>query len=1262
MFLSTVEPTNEQGKSQNPARSICNQYVFNTIITRARCLVYAIGNPFLLLNIGNELSVNCWKEYIQRCVTCQTFILPKLKGASSNKQLPKVMSAISKMVLPLQQLNEVASQSNVDEHVNEILKEYMKVFSSRDKKRASFSLVQDPKGMKYWRYEELDSDDLQSEPSSFDDAILKLDSYHKRVVVPEDTAKAHIPITTQHINNGFQDDVDCILLDKETEKGFNSQHFAASFLCRVNTRNPIEFFPLNTNYPKFINLPTLTKMEREGVVMFDPCSINKCPRMNNFIPIKCAVNMVFIAKLLYWRERFNYPLGIIVGALPYGQSVESRDLLLRVAHRVPLEEQQVQFCKPLSRSNGDDNSSPTLYENAIVIDPEGSHDHDDALTCHRNDSPTLKPDCQKVDYEIGVHITNIVKFVRQGSELDKVAFKRGCSVYRASDCCIGNMLPQDLIREASLQQGQTRDSFSVIGRANFNSGVVERFSLIKIEASQVKCECALTYGEAQAELDREGKDNNLHTLWKVASFLRSNRLGEAAFCFIAGDSDEVLHPEAHMLVEEFMIWANHEVASLLMAKFPKKAIFRRQPPPNGSDLDLLIKENGSLLTTSCDLCQYVPHAMSVGEFHILQTVFEKVVGLLKAGKVTEALRYIQFEHLHPQTAVAHSLFNQTCAPSSYFSRAFLPEADDATCFHHSLKLEHYTRFTSPLRRFIDLVIQRFLNAAIKEEECPYQDDEELNKICTEVRDSERRADAYCNDMKNLFLACQLRQNGREHFCFIKKIERGQIQLTFPDNELQSMSKNRISLRSLNTSRRSEIIPTNSTPSLSQMSDSETDCDSVINYRYQWKAKIASATGFPTDFLKHSHLQFVTKQVQDNDSSSIASSEDETYESLGEEKNTKEDSIGSFQEEKGKSYDTHKEGEEKSDFELSIIPGSFAEISFILPVEKQKNVKESRLKDKAVIKPFTSSVSQRNWEKLQKYVQSDPNNIQPHHILHLLDLDTKEDADLLPAGFSYHKCYCPLLIYTIHRPLRSCDVMKVQLTANFNQYTQTLTPGVQLLEVGPGFRVCIQHSSNPIDCFTDRSIERASQYNSITEYFKFWEQVILTEAAAPSLGNCNPLLMIKNVDVQWPAFKMKVDTNGHIYYQLPMSTELLTSKHCVSVTFPKEFAMSSSDSFPFYAGDLVCLRCDREGTNEKRDGPVRCVFHMIVHDVNQVEIEEGEKKEIVEINVYLRFVSEKLNYISPQFNKAILSDKHSITFELQLIPLTLPARYVSVCIS
>jgi hypothetical protein len=504
-----------------------------------------------------------------------------------------------------------------------------------------------------------------------------------------------------------------------------------------------------------------------------------------------------------------------------------------------------------------------------------------------------------------------------------------------------------------------------------------------------------------------------------------------------------------------------------------------------------------------------------------------------------------------------------------------------------------------------------------------------------MKDSEKRADAYCGDMKKLILACRLRQNPKEYSCFIKKTERGQIQLIFPDRGLKPM---KIHHRALNTSGRSKVAPNGSATPLSQ--DSDTDSEVTC---HEWKAKMASVSGSPAEFLNHHYLQLVP-DARDEDSSISSTSGSSLGDVLSLPDNSQEEGGG--------------------DSRSLVLSERFADLSFFVPegrVETQDDAKRAHLKEvkaKAMIKPLTCSITRSNWKTIQKCVRLDPNDIDPENLAELFDSDDTEDS-LPPAESFLRRCATsPLWIYTVHRPLQACDVLTAQLTANFNHHTHTLTPSVQLLEVAPNLRVCIQHSSSPIECFTDRPTEKASRldYNSINEYFRFWEQVILAEAAAGSLSDSD-LLLIKDVGLQWPPLEMKIDATGHVYYQLPVPKDLLTStsKSCICVTFPKRFAMSSYDFFQFSAGDLVCLRCDREGTGEN-GGPVRCVFHMIVHDVDKVEIEEGENKEILEVNVYLRFVSDRLNYISPEFARVIQKDKRSIKYELQLIPLTLPSRY------
>ena len=1188
MFLSTFEPTDQYGKPRSPVRSVCNRYVFNTIITRAKSLIYAIGNPFLLLKMGTHFDFNCWEEYMQRCITCDSLVLPKLTR-DEVIQLPAIIQKLSEKVLPLKMLDKVTEIEDDDKAIDNVLQQYMKVFQSRKEQAIAIRLMQDPKGSTYWNYDDDSNEDQEESSGRVILAELNLTSYRSGVAIPQDPNEPPIPIRSlSSRHGGFQGDtvrydVDnkCILLDEETEKKFNETHFGVSFLCHVNPKNSIEFFPLDSRYPKFVNLPTLTKSEREGVVCFDPASINTCPRMNNFIPMDIAVNLIFVVKFLRWRKGFNYPLGIIVGALPQGNSEDTGNLLLKVAHGVPL----VERCPMSSLPSKILHTTSRTFENAITIDPEGSIDHDDALTCHY-----LKRTKEAIEYEIGVHITDVQKYVPKGSELDNAAFKRRCSVYDSSDKCASHMLPRAIVEMTSMSKESPKNAFSVVAKGVVKNGTVVSFVPTTIEQSQVTVEHEITYKEAQSDINTKSQTNSLVVLWKFASYLRVERLGKrAAASLWLNDRDEETNPEAHILVEEFMIWANRIVAALLMKKFPNTAILRRQPKPNDGLVRELITNHTQKLASSLDLRQYVPtDQRSFDSVQILHTTVQRIHSHLQDGNIDGALHCIQYEYLHPHLAVVHSLFNQLRSSSAYCMPGRLPEDEDTS--HDSLKCDQYTRFTSPIRRFVDLVIQRLLNAALKQQANPYESEEGkkyLELVCKQVKEAEQKADAYGNNMKRLILACQLKKSSQEYTCFITKIEEAKIHLTFRDRDMNKVHP-KIHLKDLNATK----IP-NGTDK--QTTESGNHCT--------WTVKVASVSGTPQHFLDNDHLQLTDDEAEK----------------------------------------------------------SHAIISFFIP-DKEPSREDGTatvnlVKEKATftIVPFTQSVDAGHWKQVQRCAYSETYRVHSSTLLERL-CENGRTVSMEQPDSKHHQSTSPLWICEIHRPLQSCEVLQVQLTATSNSFTHTLSPTVQLLEVGPNLRVCIQHNNNPAECFTDRPKENASkkEYRSIGEYFKYWEQVVLAEAATASLSE-SELLLIKDVTLNWPRLVMKINSQGQAYYQLPECEDQIQG--CVSLNFAEGFANSSYDFFPFSEGDLACVRCDFDEDSEQA---IRNVYHMVVHTVNK-QYEPKEKK-LIGIEVYLKFVGKSSNYISTTFADAVKGHKASLVqYEIQLIPLTLPHRYnITLC--
>ena len=96
VILSTTEPVNLDGSTLDPTKSFCDPYVFNTAVTRAKSLVLAVGNPFLLLNMeksfarkyGNEHSTQCWSTFLELCIENKSFEFhPCLKYEESEKDI-----------------------------------------------------------------------------------------------------------------------------------------------------------------------------------------------------------------------------------------------------------------------------------------------------------------------------------------------------------------------------------------------------------------------------------------------------------------------------------------------------------------------------------------------------------------------------------------------------------------------------------------------------------------------------------------------------------------------------------------------------------------------------------------------------------------------------------------------------------------------------------------------------------------------------------------------------------------------------------------------------------------------------------------------------------------------------------------------------------------------------------------------------------------------------------------------------------------------
>ena len=1109
--------------------------------------------------------------------------------------LPGTVERLFKQVFSNSRILQQATQLSLeDTYIDTIVQEYISSLQKRGEYKFATKLVQDCSGQMSW---ESETDDV-ARPGTIVWCRLDCRNYRSVTAIPTDQSKPHIKMESLASRRlGFHGDVvkvdtinKCVLLDDETENAICKTHFGASFLCRVDPKNPIMFCPLDIKHPKFVNLPSLTR-RKDGVVCFDPKTLNGIPKMNNFIPLECAVKMLFVVKFLGWRKKFFYPLGIIVGALSSGNSPIVGDMALQIAHSVPLTPPQAFSDCPMPNVKGPAVSQPA-FTDAFTIDPQGSTDHDDAITCK-----LLKKMSKSKEYQIGVHITNVQQYVEKDSELDKQAFQIGCAAYRSHDKCVGKMLPQILVNASSLTEHKPQNAFSVLAQVIVKKGAVHSVHSTTIVESTVNSKLKLTYTEAQLLIDESRKDHHLtakvvqydqscdqlhgaltiteqlQILWKVASFLRHQRLRKGAYCFVLDEPENELHPEAHYLIEELMIWANESVGKRLLQTFPDSTVLRTQDAPDEKELQSMIEVHGSIMATSLALCSYVPPNHRGESLRILQTSLARIQEKLQSGSVKQALNCIQFEHLHPQLAVVHTRFRKIQSPSNYT----VSKMQQKRYWHDTLKSKNYTHFTSPIRRYIDIVVQRQLHAALSGQNNPYSTDE-LENISLRCKEATRRANNYERDVNRLLLASRFQQSSEQFLGIVMKVEEGKLHFCFPDLSLKKhYSQEVVHLKTLSAttiSQHSEPVASAARPT-PQLDEKQAS----------WKAKVCSFSGSPQRFLAND-LQLCSSDTS-----------------------------------QGK-----------------------VEIILFVPELGNEANQTSRLMEKklsAVSSPLTCTIPLHIWSEAQSWLEKDPKSLNPKAMLKQFQPSKQVHAAVTNPVYPYS----PLWLYKVCRSLQAYEVMKVQLCASLVQERQMiLTPRVQLLEAAPGLNICIQHNSSPAECFTDKPTLTASKekYRDMKEYFVKWEKVLLAEAAHNSITD-GELLFIKDVTLIWPKLTRQIDSNGQIYYQLPMPAD--RKEECVCMEPPRGFMNSSYDFFRFTQGDLVCVRYK---ITEENGSDVRCVFHMVIDHVDL-------QREDHEARVYFKFVSESSNYISCKVEKVLQQRPSALSCEVQFIPLTLPYR-------
>ena len=353
----------------------------------------------------------------------------------------------------------------------------------------------------------------------------------------------------------------------------------------------------------------------------------------------------------------------------------------------------------------------------VTIDPVDARDFDDAVSLERKDDS---------HWLLGVHIADVAHYVRPGSAVDKEAAHRGTSVYLVDR--VITMLPRRLTTDiCSLQPESDRLTHSVMMELD------EEGEIIKVETfpSVIRSSARLNYQQVQTLIEKkeghgipESLHDMLNTMHELAKRLRKKRVSEGSIDIVMPEVRCILdhdgipdsfslrtETEAYHLIEEFMLLANQSVA-IRLAEAMHTALYRIHDEPDAEQWERM----GAELS-----------ALGVEDMPIDRKGLNAVARAYASS---------------PQSYAVNLSILRNMKRAMYFAQRRE---------HFGLAFEYYTHFTSPIRRYPDLIVHRLLNVVEQQAKSRYTPDQlvEISMHCSDTEDKADQAERESLEVKRI---------------------------------------------------------------------------------------------------------------------------------------------------------------------------------------------------------------------------------------------------------------------------------------------------------------------------------------------------------------------------------------------------------------------------------------------------------------------------------------------------------------------------------
>ncbi|CAD5125946.1 DgyrCDS14125 [Dimorphilus gyrociliatus] len=1027
--------------------------LINTIMSRARHKIIVIGNGNSLCNYGKCTSI--WIDYIKECSKLGTFypidydLNSMFNSAINSKEYEDIDSECDNI---LKRLAEMKVDMNYEDYEFKQLEELLR-YSDFNLPKKVYNIFPETATESVARFDRPNTVTILekklcriafnsipcAQPLRPEEAEIVISAFQLDITglnCNEDNELYNFRNFSDR-RFSFQDDLTVVGFYELAGKKWplvlhivkRMRNFTGdAILCRANILQRGQFIPLNSAIPRLICCNCEKDNNGFQIPIF---SSYKSIKENKSVDVHSSKNLLFIIRCLVWSRKHHYSLGICIGYIDIKSDLSSTIKALNFKTNQPHRVKELFFksgeFKAIA-STGETGRIDLTSHFAFTIDSENTRMADDAFTFEKFSSQ---------HYRIGVHIADVSRFIPKDSVVDRDIKKR-CISYYATIGITHHMFPTQIGDFFSLNPHCERYTLTVF--YEYDNGQWIKSDPIK---TIIKSKRKFSYKTAQDIIINNNNHNislDLRRMYELVQQLRKLRLGISFFSNTLNfDSPE---NEAQSLVEELAIQTNHRIAEYLYSRYDNILIRTQYPAElkleawkieyyehNLKNFELSSNHVGSTAEN-----KFNPESVNKNPVEISKSKWLKIIDLLEQSEIREAKRMLTDTNNFPKHGLSLAALRDSLNKSAYDVCS-----SNFKVGHFGLKLDIYTHFTSPIRRYIDIVVQRLVTRALEGENSNIYSIRELLEICHESNVKINASNRYKSNLAMFGLTFLLKERSALFEVVIHSFSIGSVDVKFL--KLGSL------LNSTCRTIRSGYLGLNKTPEL-------TDDDLL---KLSWKQKI-----YDNKISKCQNTN--NKVIQLDNKSNVTKIPNRIWQEI---------------------------------------------LTFIKDDKGEKIVSLlSNMKD----------LTKRTHEIEIPYATSSLN------------------LDLNSTVYEYEKTQSIVdrEFVQFELSISKGDILKLQV--GWAIENNLLIPKPQYLKLSSNHGICIQHSSDAINSFTNFTPSKASslRYSTISQYKELWKPILELNAVYNSLKNSEGYIL-RNVEITW--MKLLKNTFGYFKFNEKLNTEL-----------------------------------------------------------------------------------------------------------------------------